>query len=88
MEFLNDQQGPRMMMMGNIDKKMTNRNIRREIQIQKIEERKKKELQRIEESKSVIVHEEEENSVEDDNESETDHLVEFRDKKEGRKGKG
>ena len=54
-----------------------------------MEERKKKELQRIEESKSVIVHEEKENSVGDDNESETDHLVEFRDNnKEGRKGKG
>ena len=76
------------MVIGNIDKKVTNRNIRKEIRIQKTDERKKKELQRIEESKSVIVHEEEENSVEDDNESETDHLVEFRDKKErGKKRK-
>ena len=31
MEFLKDQQGPRMMMIGNIDKKATNRNIRKEI---------------------------------------------------------
>ena len=53
-----------------------------------MEDRKKKELQRIEESKSVIVHEEKENSVEDNNESETDHLVEFRDNKErGKKRK-
>ena len=76
------------MVIGDIDKKATKRNVRKNIQIQKTEERKKKELQRIEESESVIVHEEEENSVEDDNESETDYLVEFRDKKErGKKRK-
>ena len=42
MEFLKDQQGPRMMVIGNIDKKVTNRNIRKEMRIQKTEERKKR----------------------------------------------